>query len=178
MEFELRSNIENEQVLIEPLKERDFETLYAIASDPLLWEQHPNPDRYKREVFAVFFEGAMKSGSAFMVYNKDSGEAIGSSRYYDWDAQTKSIAIGYTFISRSLWGRGFNQSLKSLMLNYAFRFANRVVFHIGANNIRSQIAIKRTGAKKIDEIEIEYYGEPSKLNFVYCIAKEDWHARV
>jgi RimJ/RimL family protein N-acetyltransferase len=58
------------------------------------------------------------------------------------------------------------------MLDYAFQFVDKVYFHIGAFNIRSQKAIEKIGAVKVDEFEVEYYGEESKLNFVYLINKK------
>lgn len=171
MDFNIQPTLENEFVKIEPLKESDFETLYAVASDPLIWEQHPNKDRYKREVFENFFKGAIESGGAFLVFDNKTNKPIGSSRFYDYNPTNKSILIGYTFFARSHWGSTYNPALKSLMIDYAFQFVNAVIFHIGAVNIRSQKAIERLGAVKVAELEVEYYGEPSKLNFVYEIKR-------
>ena len=58
------------------------------------------------------------------------------------------------------------------MLDYAFQYVDKVYFHIGAQNIRSQKAIEKIGAIKVDEFEVAYYGEPSKLNFIYLINKK------
>ncbi len=173
-DFELQPTLESELLKIQPLMADDFEALYNIASDPFIWEQHPNRDRYKRSVFENFFKGAMESGAAFLVLDKKTGETIGSSRYYDLNFLEKSIAIGYTFLAKSHWGGAYNNALKALMLNHAFTFFDRVILHIGANNIRSQKATEKLGAKKIGEIEMEYYGEASRLNFVYLINKEKW----
>jgi RimJ/RimL family protein N-acetyltransferase len=172
--FNLQPTLQNEFVKIQPLQQSDFETLYSIASDPLIWEQHPNPDRYKRPVFETFFKGAMESGAAFLVFDLQSGKAIGSSRYYDIDPIKKSVAIGYTFLARDHWGSVFNRALKTVMLNHAFTYFDNVILHIGANNIRSQKATEKLGAKKIAEIEMEYYGEANRLNFVYQIEKDSW----
>ena len=171
MDFELQPELENELVKIRPLKPDDFETLYSIASDPLIWEQHPNKDRYKREVFETFFKGAMESGGAFLVFDHKTGEVIGSSRFYGFDAEAKSVVIGYTFIARSHWGKGYNKALNTLMLQHAFKVVDHVIFHIGANNIRSQKAIEKQGADKTGEVEMAYYGEASRLNFIYRIDK-------
>ncbi len=174
MEFELQPILTSELIKIQSLKPNDFEVLYKIASDPLLWEQHPNKDRYKREVFENFFKGAMESSGAFLVINNTTGQAIGTSRYYGFDKEAKTVVIGYTFIARDHWGKAYNKALKALMLNHAFKFADSVIFHIGANNIRSQKAIGNIGAKKTGEVEMSYYGEPSRLNFIYQINKTDW----
>lgn len=174
MNFELQPKLENEFVKILPLKQEDFETLYSVASDPMIWEQHPNKDRYKKEVFETFFKGAIESGGAFLVFNAKTDIPIGSSRFYELDQNSDAIAIGYTFLKKDHWGTTYNRALKSLMLDHAFKFVNSVHFHIGANNIRSQKAIEKLGAKKTGEIEMEYYGEESKLNFIYQINKADW----
>jgi RimJ/RimL family protein N-acetyltransferase len=177
IQFELQPNLENEFIKIQPLKHSDFEILYDIASDPLIWEQHPNKERYKRDVFETFFRGAMESGAAFLVFDKQTGQAIGSSRYYNFDTKGNSLAIGYTFLAKDHWGGVYNHALKSVMLNHAFRFVDKVILHIGAYNIRSQKATEKLRAKKIAEIEMEYYGEASRLNFIYQIEKEAWNKK-
>lgn len=172
--FDLQPNLENNLIKITPLKADDFEILYAVASDPLIWEQHPNKDRYKREVFETFFKGAMESKGAFLVYNKINNELIGSSRFYELNEAEKSIKIGYTFLSRSVWAKGYNKALKKLMIDYAFNFVDNIILHIGATNFRSQKAAEKIGAIKIEEIEVEYFGESAKWNFVYQISKSIW----
>jgi N-acetyltransferase len=163
--------LQNDHVKLVPLKENDFERLYKVASDPLIWEQHPNKTRWQREVFEIFFEGAIKSGGAFIIYDAKTNEPIGSSRFYDWIPEKSEVSIGYTFFARSHWGGMYNPAAKQLMMDYAFKHVEKVIFHIGANNIRSQKAIERLGAVKIAEQEMAYYGEGTKLNFIYCIQK-------
>jgi RimJ/RimL family protein N-acetyltransferase len=174
MSFELQPQLRNSTVSLEPLRADDFEALYAVASDPLIWEQHPNRNRYRREVFQTYFQGALESGSAFRVSNALSGELIGCSRYYDIDPVKREAAIGYTFLARSVWGLKFNAALKQLMLDHAFRFVDRVIFHIGVDNLRSRKALEKLGGILIGEEAIAYYGEPSKMNAVYKIDKADW----
>jgi len=174
MNINIQPTLENENVILHPLQDKDFDDLYAVASDPKIWEQHPNKDRCKIEVFKVFFEGAMQSKGAFKIVNKASGHVMGSTRFYDHNQEENSISIGYTFYGRDYWGKGFNHSVKSLMLDYIFQFVSIVHFHIGADNIRSQIAIARLGTTKIDEQEIAYFGEQAKLNYIYCLTKEEW----
>ena len=140
--------LENEEIKLIPLAEHHHEDLFDVASDPEIWVQHPNSDRYQKDVFAEFFKTALKSGSAFAIYNKAEKRLVGSTRFYDYDEQSGSIAIGYTFLSTASWGRKINHSVKSLMLEYAFHHVNTVIFHIGVNNFRSQIATGRLGAKK------------------------------
>lgn len=167
--------LQNHVVEAIPLRQTDFEELFAAANDPLIWEQHPNPDRYKREVFENYFRGAMLSGGAFIIKDAQTGETIGSSRYSDHDAAQNSVHIGYTFFVRSHWGTGHNHALKKLMLAHAFNYVDKVIFLIGAVNKRSQVSIERLGAKKTGEKETAYFGEAPKTDFVYEITKADFN---
>lgn len=171
----LQPVLENELILLQPLQQNDFERLFAVASDPLIWEQHPNKDRYKREVFQTYFEGAMESKGALLLIDKLTGEVAGSSRFYEYNEAESSLLIGYTFIARKYWSKGFNPAMKKLMIDHAFQYVDKILFHIGANNVRSQIAIGRIGAVKQKEISVAYHGEPEKLNFEYLLEKESWN---
>ena len=156
-----------------PLNENDFERLFAVASDPAIWEQHPSSDRYKKEVFKLYFEGAVKSGSAFLIFEKMSGDLIGSTRYYNYQENTSSIAIGYTFLAKKYWGGIYNRSVKQLLIDYAFQSVNTIFLHIGASNIRSQKAAQNIGAIKVNEIDFESLGK-STPHYEYEIKKENW----
>ena len=174
MSFNLQPTIQNEWVKIEPLIAADFEKLYTVASDPLVWEQHPNKNRYQRIEFENYFKGAIESGGAFLISNSKTGEPIGSTRFYDLNEAENSILIGYTFLARSHWGGKYNTALKALMLNYAFQFADTVLFHVGADNTRSQKAMEKLGGVKAGELEVAYFGEPVKKNIIYKIEKQHW----
>jgi RimJ/RimL family protein N-acetyltransferase len=172
--MELQPKIENSWIKLEPLDPGDFEALYSVASDPLIWEQHPNKNRYEREVFTTFFRGAIESGGALRVIDNRTGTLIGSSRYYDLDAAQRIVAIGYTFIARKNWGGQYNRALKSLMLDHAFQFVDRVIFHVGAVNLRSRRAMEKLGGIHIGEAAVSYYGEQSHQNVIYKIDGVDW----
>jgi RimJ/RimL family protein N-acetyltransferase len=164
-------HLEDDKVKLVPLTDGDFERLFQVASDPLIWEQHPSADRYQRNVFQEFFDGALQSGSAFLIVNKSSGEVIGSTRYYD--KTNNSVAIGFTFLARAYWGGEYNKSVKHLMINYAFQHVDKVIFHIGATNIRSQMATARFGAVKTGEI-VRDYGSAPTLSYEYELDKAGW----
>lgn len=166
--------LENDLVQLKPLLSTDFEELYFAASDPKVWEQHPNKNRWKRDVFMNFFEGAIQSNGAFKIVDKETKKTIGSTRFYDYNEEDLSILIGYTFYATKCWGKGYNPSVKKLMFDYIFQFVDRVYLHVGADNVRSQIAVERLGCKKIKEEEVEYFGEEPKLNFIYQLNKNEW----
>ena len=174
MNINLQPTLENNLVILFPLNVEDFEDLYSVASNPEIWEQHPNKERWKRDVFSTFFEGAINSKGAFKIIDKLTGKTIGSSRFYDYSKDGNSILIGYTFFSKAYWGKGINHVVKTLMLDYIFKFVTRVYFHVGAENIRSQISIERLGIKKVSEQEITYFGEQPKMNFIYRLQKDEW----
>ncbi len=169
MNFSVQPVLENQQYQLVPLQQGDFEALYEVASDPEVWKQHPNRDRFRREVFQTFFQGALKSGGAFTIVEKTTGEILGSTRFYDYDEQSNSIFIGYTFYGTKSWGRKINPQIKKLMLDYIFQFVGTVYFHVGKNNLRSRTAMERLGAENIGEHEVAYFGEPSRINILYRI---------
>jgi RimJ/RimL family protein N-acetyltransferase len=172
--FPLRAHLQTPTARLLPLQAADFADLYAVAADPLIWAQHPNQDRWRPDVFATYFEGALRSGGAFRIVDQATGATLGSTRLYDYEAQDGSLLIGYTFFGRQSWGTGLNLAVKAVLLEYAFAFVDTVRFHIGAHNVRSQIAIQRLGARKVAEQEVAYYGEPPQLNFVYAVDKSSW----
>ena len=174
MNFSIQPNLENEKLKLIPLQENDFERLFEVANDPKIWEQHPNKNRYQKEVFQNFFAGAVQSGGAFLVLDKSSNEIAGSTRFYDFNEEENSIFIGYTFYGIKFWGKGLNSNAKKLMLDYIFQFVDKVIFHVGAENFRSQKAMEKLGAIKTGEIVVAYFGEPDRLNFQYEIKKENW----
>jgi RimJ/RimL family protein N-acetyltransferase/uncharacterized damage-inducible protein DinB len=145
MPFVLQPTLTGELVELRSLRADDFDALYAAASDPRIWEQHPESDRHTRDVFQRYFDGAMASGGAFAVVDRRTGRIIGSSRYHGYDEAAGEIEIGWTFLERAYWGGAYNREMKRLMLDHAFTFVDRVVFLVGPANIRSQRAMEKTG---------------------------------
>ena len=143
--FDLQPILIGDRVELRPLQPADFDDLYAVAADPLIWEQHPDPERYTREVFQRYFDGALQSGGAFAVIDRRTGTIIGSSRYHDYNEPAGEVEIGWTFLERAYWGGTYNREMKQLMLAHAFRFVRRVVFLVGPDNIRSQRAMEKIG---------------------------------
>jgi N-acetyltransferase len=147
---DLQPTLTGTLVTLRPLRAADWEELFAVASDPLLWEQHPERERYREEVFREFFRIALASQSAFAVIERASGEIIGSSRYHDYDATASRIEIGWSFLARRCWGGIYNREMKQLMLDHAFTFVDLVIFVVGEKNTRSRRAVERLGARLID----------------------------
>ena len=146
MPFDLQPTLKGELLTLRPLRPEDFHDLYAVAADPLIWEQHPHRDRHREEVFRQFFHEALESGGALIVIDSDDDQVIGSSRFHAYDPEKSEIEIGWTFLARSRWGGLYNREMKQLMLRHAFRFVKKVVFLVGPQNLRSQRALEKIGA--------------------------------
>ena len=145
MPFELQPTLKGTLVELRPLRPDDFGRLFAVASDPLIWEQHPESGRYREEPFRVFFSGALESGGALVAHDAADGSIIGSSRYHGYDPDRSEIEIGWSFLARSHWGGRYNREMKRLMLEHAFRRVERVIFVIGPENRRSRRAVEKIG---------------------------------
>lgn len=167
--FEFQPTLKGEFFLLRPLAPCDFEELYTCASDPLIWEQHPQPDRYRREVFKDYLSGAISSGGALVFMDQVTGEIAGCSRYYGLKDDPSQVIIGYTFFSRKYWGGPWNREVKTLMLTHAFRFVDSVVFQIGETNIRSQRSIERIGAKLVGRKSLD-----GKTHVIYQMNRADF----
>jgi N-acetyltransferase len=147
--FDLQPTLKGSLVELRPLRPDDADALFAVASDPLIWEQHPARDRYKPDVFNTFFRESLASGGALTALDCKDGRIIGSSRFHAYNRQASEVEIGWTFLARSHWGGIYNREMKQLMLRHAFRFVKRVVFLIGPHNVRSQKAIEKLGAIRV-----------------------------
>lgn len=174
MNFSIQPNLENDYVQILPLEINDFESLYQVAKDKKIWEQHPCHNRWKEDVFKVFFKEAVESKGAFKIIDKTTGGLIGSTRYYDYSENDKSIVIGYTFIAVNYWGTGINSSIKKLMIDYIFQYVDKIYFHIGSTNFRSQKAIAKINAIKTSKEITVTDGNSSYINYLYELKKENW----
>jgi RimJ/RimL family protein N-acetyltransferase len=158
MPFDLQPTLAGKLVALRPLRPEDWDVLYAAASDPLIWEQHPESDRYKPDVFRRYFDGGLASGGAFVVTDRETGAIIGSTRYARYDEAASAIEVGWTFLTRQYWGGAYNREMKQLLVDHALGFVTRVVFNVGRTNIRSQKAMEkiggvRTGVRVLDGAE-------------------------
>ena len=165
MSFDLQPTLSGDLLRLRPLRPEDWDDLYAAASDPLIWEQHPINDRYKEEVFKGFFRGALESGGALIAIDSKDGRVIGSSRFNGYDEEKSEIEIGWTFLARSHWGGVYNQEMKRLMLQHAFKFVGNVIFRIGPQNLRSQRAVEKIGGVRAGSRP----DDAGRENFVYRI---------
>ena len=168
--FDAQPHLLGVLVELRPLREADLAALAAIAADPLIWEQHPDPNRHRREVFRDFFSDHLASGGALLALDRRTDSVIGTSRFHRYDPVRSEVEIGWTFLARSHWGGTFNGELKSLMLGHAFRFVRTVVFLVHPDNIRSQRAVEKLGAVRVGARP----DGSGNRSFAYSIVRDDF----
>ena len=145
-DVDLQPTLRGQLLELRPLERADYKALYDVASDPLIWEQHPDNNRHEPDVFRRFFDDALKCNGALVAIDLETGKIIGSSRYHGYDADRSEVEIGWTYLARSYWGGVYNGEMKDLMLTHAFGFVRNVIFVVGPENWRSQRAVEKIGA--------------------------------
>lgn len=172
--------LEGERYLLRPLTAEDWSALYTVASDPAVWEQHPMTDRWRADVFRVFFDDALAKGGALAIIDKRDGSIIGSSRFQalksaeEDEEEQSSVEIGWTFLAPRYWGRGANREVKQLMVGHALQSVERVDFRVGEANWRSRIALENIGARQTRRTELSKHQGKRVLHLVYAITREDF----
>jgi N-acetyltransferase len=170
MPFDLQPCLRGRLLELRPLLSEDFADLYAVASDHLIWEQHPIRDRYQEIVFRGFFRESLQAGGALIASDASGGQVIGSSRFHGFDQSKSEIEIGWSFLARSHWGGIYNKEMKQLMLRHAFKFVSNVIFVVGPHNLRSQKAMEKIGAALVGSRP----DTNGQISLVYRITAADW----
>jgi RimJ/RimL family protein N-acetyltransferase len=131
-------------------------------------------------VFRAFFDDAMAKGGALAIIDKARGAIIGSSRLQDHDPVGTDglgvVEIGWSFLARSHWGRGYNAEFKRLMLRHAFTHVDRVLFRVGAENLISRRAMEKIGGGVTGETFTAERAGRSVEHVVYAITRESFAA--
>ena len=146
-----QTSLETPHLFLRASQADDFKQLFVIGSDPEVWSLHSETDRYTEEKFSAYFESGLRNdlGAYTMIY-KPTRQIVGFTRYYDYDAVASVVKIGYTFLSKELWGKGVNQELKNSMIAHAFILCEQVLFEVYEGNFRSQRAVLKLGATEIE----------------------------
>ena len=171
--------LEGDLVRLRPLRESDWDALYAVASQPEIWAMHPMHDRWQEPVFREFFADALEHGGALAVLDRKSGAILGSSRFQVLSlAGEGSVEIGWTFLDPAVWGQGHNREMKRLMVGHALATLGRVDFRVGEDNWRSRKALEKIGARldqgRFEETDVPGIG-PIRHVF-YVIDRADFAA--
>ena len=165
-----------ERLCLRPLTEADWDALYAVASDRELWAVHPSHDRWQEPVFRAFFDDAMAKGGALAIVDRSTGAVIGSSRFQfcDRPEEDGALEIGWSFLARACWGKGYNAEFKRLMLAHAFRVVDRVVFRVGADNVISRKAMANIGGRLTGDSYVEERAGRPVEHVVFEITRESF----
>ena len=172
MAFDFQPMLQGELLTLRPLRPDDFEALFSVAADPLIWEQHPASDRCQDGPFRVFFDEGLRSGGALVACDARDGRIIGSSRFHAYDEARSEVEIGWTFLARAYWGGRYNGEMKRLMLHHAFRFVEHVVFLVHPRNRRSQRAVEKIGGVRIGTRQ----GGSGREALLYEISASTWRS--
>ncbi|URW75716.1 GNAT family N-acetyltransferase [Sphingomonas donggukensis] len=158
-------------VVLRPTTPDDWPALYAVASDPLIWEVHPAHDRWREDVFRAYFDAGLASGGALTILDRATGAVIGSSRYDHWKPDADEIEIGWTYLARSHWGGAYNAEIKALMLAHIHAHVETVVFTVGESNHRSRRAMEKIGGRLRPGTELRLMAGEQKPHVIYEIRR-------
>jgi RimJ/RimL family protein N-acetyltransferase len=174
--FDFQPRLAGDLLELRPVRAEDWTELFALGSDPEVWALHPERDRCTETKFRAYFDGGLASGGALVAICRKTGDIAGWSRFSSQFADPGEVEIGWTFLARAYWGGAYNTEMKRLMLGHAFRFVDRVIFRIGAHNLRSRRAVEKLGATLSARISPTVTGEPDPTHVVYVLERRDFAA--
>jgi len=172
MTFDFQPTLTGDLISLRPLRRDDFEALLAVASDPLIWQQHPAKNRHEESAFRDFFEESIASRGALIATHLETNDVIGSSRFHAYDEKASEVEIGWTFLARAYWGGTYNREMKRMMLGHAFQFVDSVVLLVGPDNVRSQRAVEKIGGNR-DGTRADGSG---LVSILYRVCRDDLNA--
>ncbi len=154
LNFDTNNNyvLEDERVLLRPLKESDFEFLLPFAlNEPDTWKYSlvsAHGEEGMRNYIGIALAGrASEKEYAFIVFDKKTNAYAGCTRFYDISPAYSTVQLGYTWYGEQFRGSGLNKHCKYLLLQFAFETmgCERVEFRADARNERSIAAMKSIG---------------------------------
>lgn len=144
--------LENDRVLLRPLTEDDTKHLLTFSeNEPELWTYSLLPangkDNLKKYISIALENKDDETAYPFIVFDKQTNQYAGSTRFYDIQQYHETLQLGYTWYGKAFQGTGLNKQCKFLMLQFAFNVMEikRVEFRADATNARSIAAMKRIG---------------------------------
>lgn len=146
--------LEDERVLLRPLKEKDFANFLPFAiNEPTLWEYSlvsAAGENGLRNYMSLALEAkATGKEYPFIIFDKQANKYAGSTRFYDINLSFQTLQLGYTWYGKQFQGTGLNKHCKFLLLSFAFEKMKmeRVEFRADNTNERSIAAMKSIGCK-------------------------------
>lgn len=174
--------MEGNVVRLEPLTLAHADELAPVALDPELWRFTVSQVSTINELRAYIGEALalQQAGAAmpFLIRERVTGRAIGSSRYGNIDRHHRRVEIGWTWIGRAWQRTAVNTETKLLLLRYAFETlgCNRVEFKTDALNEKSRTALKGIGAREEGTLRRHMVTDSGRLrdSVYFSIIAEEW----
>jgi N-acetyltransferase len=146
--------LEGRHVRLEPLQKSHLAGLAAVGLDPELWHWIPTPVRTIEEM-AAYIETALREQEQgvslpFALVERQTGRAVGSTRYGSIERAHHRVEIGWTWVAREWQRTAINTEAKYLLLKHAFETLGciRVELKTDSLNERSRAAILRIGGRE------------------------------
>ncbi|MBX7240174.1 MAG: GNAT family N-acetyltransferase [Bacteroidia bacterium] len=179
--------LENERVILTPLVSSDFENLlYFSLNETDLWKyslvQPVGEDGLKNYLNLALNARKAEKEYPFIVYDKETQEYAGCTRFYDIQLNYKTLQLGYTWYGIQFQGTGLNKHCKYLLLAFAFEKMDmeRVEFRADSMNARSIAAMKSIGCT-VEGILRSNTPRPDgtrRDSIVLSILKSEWENEV
>jgi len=144
--------LSDERIILRPMERGDFEDFAKISQESEIWKYFPgnlaNEDELREWMNRAFQEKTGGTRIPFTLRQKSTGEVIGSSSIGNISLRDSRAEIGWTWISPHVRGKGVNDRMKFLMMQYCFETLRleRVEFKTDVLNIFARTALKRIGA--------------------------------
>ena len=180
--------LEDDRVLLRPLQQEDFNYLLPFAlKEPVLWNYslvsaagEEGLQNYMNITFKARDEG---KEYPFIVYDKQTNEYAGSTRFYDIQNDLQTVQLGYTWYGKKFQGTGLNKHCKYLLLTFAFEQIGMERFELRAdnNNERSISAMKSLGCKVDGILRSNMPTRTPGLrrdSIVLSILKDEWFGEI
>jgi RimJ/RimL family protein N-acetyltransferase len=186
-DFTQEYNLENEVVLLRPLRENDYEHLVTFSiNEPDLWYYSLVPadseENLKTYIYAALKGRTDNKEYPFIVFDKRTGKYAGSTRFYDIQLHHKTLQLGYTWYGKAFQGTGLNKNAKFLLLQFAFETigVERVEFRADNNNKRSINAMKSIGCIEEGVLRSNCIAASGirRDSIVLSILSQEWFASV
>ncbi|WP_318616585.1 GNAT family N-acetyltransferase [Sporosarcina sp. YIM B06819] len=171
-----------EAVLLRPMTKEDGEGIYACCRDERIWS-HMSQSLQTRKDVDAYIEQALVNRDAgteypFVIVLRATNEIVGSTRFFDIATAHKRLELGHTWLHPSVWRTNVNTECKYLLLSYCFEQLQfqRVQIKTGHENIQSQKAIERIGAKKEGILRNHMIRPNGKVRHtvMYSVVQEEW----
>jgi N-acetyltransferase len=169
-------------VTLEPLRTHHVPDLQAAVLDgephKLWFAKVPSPDEMPAYVAQAMTAAAKLGHVAFAVRHHASHAIVGTTRFYQVEADHRRVALGYTWYAQSVRRTAVNTECKYLMLQHAFDTHQAIAVELQTHffNHASRAAIERLGAKQDGILRSHQIMKDGSVRdtVVYSIIASEW----